>query len=171
MPTITDLLSPAQLAGYAAFLLGLLCFAQTDDRRFKLFMALECLAYTLHFAMLDHPSAAASSLISLARSMAAIRWRRPAVGVFFIALSLGMGYALYSGWLSMLPILASCIGTFSLFFLHGLAMRMLMLLGTTLWLVNNVCVGSVGGVLLEACLLSTNLWTISRLWRRQRRSS
>ena len=35
-----ELFSSAQLAGYAAFVFGMACFAQTDDRRFKIFMAL-----------------------------------------------------------------------------------------------------------------------------------
>lgn len=36
---------------------------------------------------------------------------------------------------------------------------------TLLRLVNNLLVGSVGGSLLDACLLVANLWTIRRLWR------
>ena len=45
-------------------------------------------------------------------------------------------------------------------------MRLLMLLGTLLWLVNNLVVGSVGGSLLEATIALTNSWTLWRLWRR-----
>ena len=63
--------------------------------------------------------------------------------------SASLGVWLMHGWLSLLPIAASCIGTFSLFFLHGLRMRALMLVGTGLWLVNNLLVGSIGGTLLE----------------------
>ncbi len=159
------LFSPAQGFGYLAFGMGMACFAQTDDKRFKVFMALECLAYVVHFALLGQPTAVASSLVSLARSVAAMRFRQPRVGVFFILLSLVLGLWLQQSWASMLPILASCIGTFALFFLQGLRMRLLMLLGTGLWLCNNLIVGSVGGSLLEATLLLTNSWTIWRLWR------
>lgn len=161
---LASLLSPAQLAGYAAFAFGMLCFAQTDDRRFKIFMALECAAYVLHFALLGQSTAVASTVVSLLRSVAALKLRTPAVGLFFIALSLGLGAWLYQGWVSLLPIAASCIGTAALFFLQGLRMRVLMLCGTLLWLVNNLLVGSIGGSLLEACLLVSNLWTIRRLW-------
>lgn len=166
LPTdLSSLLSPAQLAGYAAFAFGLLCFAQTDDRRFKVFMALECAAYVLHFALLGQPTAVASTAVSLLRSVAALKWRTTAVGLFFIALSLGLGAWLYTGWVSLLPIAASCIGTTALFFLQGLRMRVLMLCGTLLWLVNNLLVGSVGGSLLEACLVASNVWTIRRMWQ------
>ena len=103
--------------------------------------------------------------VSLARSVASLKWRTPAVGIFFVVLSLAFGIMPGSGWLSWLPIAASCIGTTALFFLHGLRMRVLMLLGTLLWLVNNLLVGSIGGSLLEACLALANLHTIRGLWR------
>ncbi len=147
------------------------CFLQTDDRRFKSVMALECAAYIGHFALLGQPTAVASTAVSLARSVASLKWRTPAVGLFFIALSLGLGAWLFQGWLSLLPIAASCIGSAALFFLQGLRMRALMLLGTLLWLVNNLLVGSIGGTLLEACLAVANLRTIAQLWRAERQAS
>lgn len=165
MPDLASLLTPAQCFGYLAFVFGVACFAQTDDRRFKLFMALECAAYVLHFALLGQPTAVASNLVSLGRSVAALRSRTPAVGLFFIALSLGLGAWLFRGWASLLPIVASCIGTTALFFLQGPRIRLLMLCGTLLWLLNNAWVGSIGGTALEATLALTNSWTLWRLWR------
>jgi hypothetical protein len=160
-----DLLSPAQLLGYAAFVFGVACFAQLDDRRFKLFMAAECAAYIGHFWLLGQPTAVASTTVSLLRSLASIKAKTPAVGIFFMLLSAGLGLWLMQGWLSLLPIAASCIGTFALFFLDGLRMRALMLLGTLLWLLNNLLVGSIGGTALEAVLALTNAHTIWRISR------
>lgn len=163
---LADLLSPAQLLGYLAFGFGVACFLQTDDRRFKILMALECLSYVLHFWLLGQPTAVASSLVSLGRSVAALRFpRSPWVGLFFVALSLGFGAWLATGWLSLLPIAASCIGTTALFFLQGLPMRLLMLVGTLLWVANNLIVGSVGGTALELTVAAVNGWTIWRIWR------
>jgi hypothetical protein len=48
-------------------------------------------------------------------------------------------------------------------------MRVLMLCGTLLWLVNNLLVGSVGGSLLEACLVASNVWTIRSMWQARHR--
>ncbi len=158
-----DWLSPAQLLGYLAAAFGLACFAQTNDRRFKLFMAAECAAFIGHFALLGQPTAVASTTVSLLRSLASLRGRSPALGVFFIALSAGLGLWLMTGPLSLLPIAASCIGTYALFFQSGVRMRGLMLIGTLCWLVNNVLVGSVGGTVLEAAIAATNGWTIWRM--------
>jgi len=118
-----------------------------------------------HFALLGQGTAVASTTVSLLRSLASLKARTPAVGLFFIALSLAFGAWLYTGWVSLLPIAASCIGTAALFFLQGLRMRLLMLCGTALWLLNNLLLGSVGGSLLEACLLASNAWTIRRMLR------
>lgn len=158
-----DWFSPAQLLGYLAAAFGLACFAQTNDRRFKLFMAAECAAFIGHFALLGQPTAVASTTVSLLRSLASLRGRSPALGVFFIALSAGLGLWLMTGPLSLLPIAASCIGTYALFFQSGVRMRALMLVGTGCWLVNNVLVGSVGGTVLEGAIAATNGWTIWRL--------
>jgi hypothetical protein len=163
---LTTALMPAQWPGCAAFAFGMACFLQTDDRRFIVFMALECAAYALHFALLGEGTAVASTLISLARSLAALKSRTPAVGLAFIALNLVAGAWLFDGLRSLLPIAASVVGTAALFFLKGVSMRLLMLLGTAMWLLNNLLVGSVGGSLLEACLLGANAMTIWRLWRR-----
>lgn len=154
--------------GWLALGCGLACFSQTDDRRFKLFMAGECAAYIVHFALLGQATAVASTTVSLLRSLAALRTRSRRVGLFFIALSAGLGLALATGWSSLLPIAASCIGSVALFFLQGLHMRLLMLAGTLLWLVNNLLVGSVGGSLLEALLALANLRTCWQLWRQPR---
>ncbi len=160
-----DWFSPAQLLGYLAAAFGLACFAQTNDRRFKLFMAAECAAFIGHFALLGQPTGVASTTVSLLRSLAGLRGRSPVLGVLFIVLSAGLGLWLMSGPLSLLPIAASCMGTYALFFQSGVRMRALMLIGTLCWLVNNVLVGSVGGTVLEAAIAVTNGWTIWRMRR------
>jgi hypothetical protein len=157
------LLTLPQLFGWVAFLFGMACFLQTSDLRFKQFMALECAAYVVHFLMLGQWTASASATVSLGRSVAAVRYPFKAVGLFFMGLSLACGAMLYTSWVSWLPILASVLGTYALFFLKGVPMRFVMLWGTTLWLVHNYWVGSVGGTVLEAVLCITNLVTLLRM--------
>ena len=157
------LLTLPQLFGWGAFLFGMACFLQTSDLRFKQFMALECAAYVIHFLMLGQWTASASATVSLGRSVAAVRYPFKAVGLFFMGLSLACGAMLYTSWVSWLPILASVLGTYALFFLKGVPMRFVMLWGTTLWLVHNYWVGSVGGTVLEAVLCITNFVTLLRM--------
>jgi hypothetical protein len=165
---LTDWLSPAQCFGYAAFVLGVGCFLQTDDRRFKVFMAGECVAYVVHFALLGNPTAVVSSLLSLTRSLLSLRTRSPWVAVAVVAANIGFGLAIARQPSDWLPLMASCLGTLALFTLQGVPMRLLMLCGTGLWIANNLIVGSIGGTALEIVIAVINLTTITRMLRQGR---
>lgn len=160
-------LSPAQLVGYLAFVLGVGCFLQTDDRRFKWFMTGECIAYVLHFALLGNPTAVASSALSTLRSVLSMHTRSAWVAAGVVAANLGFGLAIASKPSDWLPLGASCLGTLALFLLQGIPMRLLMLCGTALWIANNMVAGSIGGTALEIVVAAVNLSTILRLTRQR----
>ncbi len=162
-----DWFSPAQCVGYVAFVLGVGCFLQSDDRRFKLFMAGECLAYIVHFALLGNPTAVASTSVSLLRSLLALRTRSLWVVALVIALNVGLGLAFVRQPGDWLPLTASCLGTLALFLLQGIPMRLVMLCGTCLWIANNIIAGSIGGTALEVIVACVNIATILRLRRVQ----
>src|SRR5436309_1258322 len=127
-----DWLSPAQCIGYIAFVLGVASFLQTDDRRFRCFMAGECLAYVAHFALLGNPTAVASSIVSAARSLLSLRTRSGWVAASVVAASVTFGLAMARHASDWLPLGASSLGTLALFLLQGIPMRLLMLCGTVL---------------------------------------
>lgn len=160
-----DWLAPAQLVGYLAFALGVSCFLQTDDRRFKWLMTGECLAYVVHFALLGNPTAVASSLVSMTRSLLSLHTRSRWVAVAVLATNLSLGLALAHRPADWLPLGASCLGTIALFTLQGVPMRLLMLCGTGLWIANNLIAGSIGGTALEVVVATVNLHTIWRMTR------
>jgi hypothetical protein len=157
--------SPAQLFGYAAFAFGVACFLQKNDLRLKALLSLECLSCVVHFWLLGNPTAAGVSAVSVTRSLVSMRSRSAWVAFAFMLCSAGMGLWLGTGWLSVLPVAASCVGTSALFLFSGIRMRLLMLVGASLWLTNNIVSGSIGGTLLELMILSANSWTIWRLHR------
>ncbi len=161
--TVAAWFSPAQLFGYVAFVLGVGCFLQTDDRRFKWFMTGECIAYVVHFALLGNPTAVASSSLSMLRSLLSLRTRSAWVAVAVVAANIGFGLAIATQPSDWLPLTASCLGTIALFTLQGVPMRLLMLCGTGLWIANDLIVGSIGGTALEVVIAVINLTTIARL--------
>lgn len=160
-----DWFSPAQCVGYLAFVLGVGSFLQTDDRRFKWFMAGECAAYVVHFALLGNPTAVASSVISMVRSLLALRTRAWWVAALVVTANIAFGLAVAEKPSDWLPLLASCIGTLALFLLQGIPMRLVMLCGTALWIANNILAGSIGGTALEVVVAVVNASTIVRLAR------
>lgn len=157
-----------QCLGLVAFVFGMASFLQTSDRRFKVFMSLECAAYVLHFALMGQWTASASASVSLGRSVASVRYPYKAVGLFFMALSVACGLWLFTSWISWLPIAASVLGTYALFFLQRIRMRLVMLVGTIFWLTHNLGVGSIGGTLLEAVLCLVNAMTVFRMYQADR---
>lgn len=160
--------SPAQCMGYAAFVVGILAFLQKSDRRLKFLNASECLIYAVHFVLLGNLPASASSLVSGFRSLLALRTRSPAVAFLMLAIGLGLGAHLASDIFGWFPIIASCIATVAVFFLHGVPMRLFLLSSTLLWLVNNIISGSIGGTLLEATIAVVNVTTILRMQKEAR---
>jgi len=160
-----DALSPAQLFGYLAFILGVSSFLQKNDRHFKLYMFAECIAYILHFSLLGNPTAVASSAISAARSALSLYTRSAWVAGAVVLTNLALGLSLVEHWWNWFPLLASCIGTLALFLLTGVRMRIVMLFGTFLWIANNIISGSIGGTALECVILAVNSHTIWRMRR------
>ena len=165
---LIDWFSPAQCVGYIAFVLGVGSFLQKDERRFKLFMAGECLAYVVHFGLLGNPTAVASSTVSLLRSLLALRTRSVWVALAIVAINVALGLSLASQPSDWLPLAASCLGTLALFLLSGVPMRLLMLCGTGLWIANNLIAGSIGGTALELVVAVVNTVTIVRMARAAR---
>ncbi len=158
-----QLFSPAQCAGYLAFVLGVTAFLQKDDRRLKLFVASECLVYTVHFTLLGNPAAAGSALVSAVRSFLARKSRSPVLAWLIIAINVALGALLSRGRASWIPVVAASAGTLAVFRLEGIPMRLLLLASTFLWLTNNILSGSIGGTLLESAIATVNTSTVIRL--------
>lgn len=156
--------------GYVAFVLGVFAFMQKSDGRLKFFNASQCLAYTVHFALLGNFSAASSALISSARSFLALRYRSLGLAVSVLALNLVVGWLVAKTALGWVPVLASCIATVAVFKMQGVALRLALLTCTFLWLVNNIASGSIGGTLLECFIAVANITTISRMRKAAKRA-
>ncbi len=158
-----------QLLGLVSYAIGVYCFFQKDDRKLKIFMFVLQFNNCMHFALLGAPTAVLSSFLSLVRSGLSLKTSSKLLAWLFIALSIAVGAWLAERWLDFLPIVGTCIGTYALFCLTGIRMRVALLVGASFWLANNIVVGSIGGTLLEITLISVNSSTIVRLWLAKRR--
>jgi hypothetical protein len=160
-----ELFSPAQCFGYLSFVVGVSAFLQKSDRRFKWLNAGQSLVYAAHFVLLGNLPASASSLISCVRSLLALKPRSPLVPALIVVIYLAAGVVLARSGAGWIPIIASCVGTVAIFNMRGIALRMVLLGCTFLWLVNNFLSGSIGGVLLESVIAIANIATIIRMFR------
>lgn len=155
--------SPAQILGYAAFVLGVTAFLQKDDRRLKILIAAESLTYTAHFWLLENIPASVSAFITSGRTLLSLKTRSRLVMVLIICINISFGLAVARTGAGWLPIMASSLGTLAVFMLQGIPMRLVLLCCTLLWLANNIISRSIGGTLLEATIAVANTSTLVRI--------
>ncbi|MEE3607948.1 YgjV family protein [Avibacterium paragallinarum] len=158
-----------QFLGILAFILGVICFYQRNDRKLKIVMLIQNITYMSHFILLDAKVAALSSLLSTLRTATSIYISSKYIALGFVIVGIIFGYVIADSVWQVFPIIASTIGTISLFLLKGIPMRLFMLVGSACWLTNNILVGSLGGVLLESTVMFVNTITIIRLMRQTHR--
>ncbi|MGR5177140.1 YgjV family protein [Vibrio parahaemolyticus] len=166
-----DLFSVGQLLGILSFGLGISTFYQKNDRQLKILMLIFNINHLLHYLLLGSLSSALAAALSAARTTASICTHSKRIAWSFIVLSVVVGVVIADDYSQLLPILGTTIGTYSMFMLKGMSMRIGFLFGGVCWLSNNILVGSVGGTLLEVTLLATNLVTIKKLCHEQQVAS
>lgn len=157
----------AQALGLLSFALGISTFYQKEDKKLKILMLIFNLNHLLHYLLLGSLVSALGALLSAIRTATAIHCSSKIFAMVFIAISVLSGLCLAQGVWQLWPIVGTVIGTYSVFMLQGIRLRIGFLLGASCWLINNIYVGSVGGTLLEISAMVMNCTTIFRLYRAQ----
>jgi len=161
-------LSIAQGFGFISLVLGILTFYQKDDRKLKIMMLLLQLNHVIHYMLLGSLISAFSALLSALRTATAIYISSKIVAMAFIVVGLISGIVLADSLWDLLPVIGMMIGTYAIFVLKGIQLRIGLLASASFWLINNIVVGSIGGTLLELTNLAVNGATVFRLLREQR---
>ena len=154
----------AQWVGFVSFLLGILSFWQRDDRKLKLYMLAFYSIHTVHFLLLGSMTSAFASSLSLLRTFVAIKYASKRLCWVAIIILVVVGVYLATSWVQAFSILGTAVGTYAIFNLQGIQLRFGMILGALCWLTNNILMGSMGGILLEAFLIMLNLITAYRIY-------
>jgi len=150
----------AQIVGFVACFVSLHACLRRDEKRFKLAILTGCLLWAAHNAMLGANMAAILSLIAAVRTALSfdVQNRKWAIVLFgvYLALSLSDKNSAFD-WL---PILATFIGTYSLFYCKGVTLRIVHCFGAPLWIIHDLHYGSIGGVISQSCMLALSIYTI-----------
>ena len=155
--------TPAQLLGYLALVLGVAGFLQKSDTRLKVLIAAESIAYVVHFILLGNYPASGSAGVSCLRNLTSLKTRAPVWIAVFLTVNVAIGVTFAKSVMGWLPVTASCLATVAIFRMRGIPMRIVLLVCTLLWLVNNGLSGSIGGTVLESIIAIVNVTTILRL--------
>ncbi|EWH08410.1 hypothetical protein DS2_17452 [Catenovulum agarivorans DS-2] len=154
----------AQAFGILSFMIGACAFLQKNDQHLKVYLCFLFGCQTTHFYLLGAYTAVAANALSLIRTIISVRYSKAWLGIVFICANVFWGVLLYTTPISLLAIAGACFGTYAVFFLQGIPMRIAFILGAVSWLTHNLFVQSVGATLLEIMVIITNLITIYRLY-------
>ncbi|QQX79410.1 YgjV family protein [Shewanella sp. KX20019] len=110
-----------------------------------------------HFALLEQWTATALMLLATMRYYVSIFSHSKRLMCIFLSLNtLVLAYT-FSGVLSLLSFTGSSVQTMAAFCHSDLRLRQLMLIGTSIWLINNALLGSPAAVVMELLFISSNL--------------
>ncbi|WP_110685636.1 YgjV family protein [Salinicola aestuarinus] len=161
-----------QFFGIISLTLCLLAFASRRDERLMTYLILANVAFALQFVFFQSWTAAALTVLVIARIALARRYPG-STGVMggVLAASLVAAWMTWQSWADLPALLAMVTGTVGMFLLNGVAMRVFLGLAALGWMLSHLLAGSVGGTLAEALVIVTNAITIVRLVRARRRDA
>ncbi|MCL6407557.1 YgjV family protein [Dickeya dadantii] len=158
----------AQAVGVLAFLVGITMFFNRSEKKFKIQLSAYSAVIACHFFLMGANAAGMSAMLNSGRTLITLKTNNTAVMFVFIILTLALGLPGVKHPMELLPIIGTVCSTWALFRAHGLAMRGIIWCSTSLWVMHNIWLGSIGGSLIEASFLVMNGYNIVRFWRMQR---
>lgn len=140
------------------FTLAIECYAMQlkDKNRILALLSLSCLFNGCHYLLLDQPTAGYIFLFSSIRFLISIKWKRQWMAAAALCVSLIITYYTYNGLLSILGFLATVFITTGSFSKNDKFLRLMMVLGGSLWLIHNAIVGTPVGILVEVIFVGSS---------------
>ncbi|WP_245409841.1 YgjV family protein [Pararhizobium haloflavum] len=155
-----------ELVGLIALLLCIAAFASKDDDRLLTILIAANVAFAVQFAAFGAFVASAISAVIILRIVLARRFpgSRTATGAILV-LTAAVAALTWSSPIDIFPLTAGLIGTYAMFMLRGIPMRLGLAAAATCWAITNFLAGSMGALAAETLVLATNVVTIVRLAR------
>jgi hypothetical protein len=116
-------------------------------------MGIGALFIAAHYYVLDQHTAAAMFLIAATRHFITIRFRSNYLYAAFVMSALGFVSFSYSSYLSVMSGVANILMVSGSFSNSQKNMRLLLMAGAFIWLINNVIIFSPAAILLEVMFL------------------
>lgn len=155
----------AQTIGFIAFCLGVFSFVQKQDNYLRILMLAQAYTLCLHFVLMGAFTGAIAAFITGTRNgLSVFTWAKKLSPVFYAAI-LMFGWLTYQSPVDILPVFAGLMGTTAFFFLSHIPMRLTLVCASSLWLVHNIVIGSIGPSLMEAGMIVAGLYRITRMKR------
>ncbi len=166
--SLTD--SLGQLFGLVALAFCIAGFANKNDDRLMVLLISANVAFALMFAFFESWTAAALTVLVIVRIALARRYQGSwTIMLAMLGVNLLVAWATWKSATDVFPLAAATLGTVGMFMLRGIPLRIVLGLAAFCWMLNNIVIGSVGGILAEGMVLVTNIITIIRLYQLQKK--
>ena len=138
--------------------LAIECFAMQlkNKNRILALLSVSCLFNGFHYLLLHQPTAGYIFIFSSIRFLIAIRWKFQWMATASLCISLLITVYSYSGFLSVVGFMATVFITIGSFSANDKFLRIMMIIGGTLWLIHNTVLWSPVGILVEAVFVGSS---------------
>ncbi|WP_076410186.1 YgjV family protein [Shewanella sp. UCD-KL12] len=141
----------------AAIVFDLISFQFKHKQQIVACLCISAVLISSHFYLLEQLTAACLMLLAALRYLVTIFSHSKRIMWVFISVSAITSLFTYTGWLSVISLVGSTIQTRAAFCQSDQNLRLLMIIGTCVWLLNNALAGSPMGVLMEVLFIASNL--------------
>lgn len=147
----------SQLLVAIAIVFDLISFQFKNKQNIVACLCVSALLISSHFYLLEQWTAAALMMLAAIRYFVTIFSHSKRVMLIFLCTGSLVSLLTFTGLLSFISFLASSIQTRAAFCQNDQHLRLVMIVGTSVWLLNNALVGSPAGVLMETLFIASNL--------------
>lgn len=156
----------AQIVGLIATAFIIVAYSFKNDTSYRAIASAGGFLFSLHFFMLGAFAGSAVNLINGFRSISAIHFHKSKkLMLFFMALYIFSAFFVVEEFIDALPFLNGLLGAYAIFQLSGIRMRLVMLVVSGMWMAYNIIFMSIGGIITECFVLTSNCITIYRIFR------
>ncbi|GIU08741.1 hypothetical protein TUM4261_15920 [Shewanella sp. c952] len=140
-----------------AIVFDILSFQFKQKQKIVACLSISGVLITSHFALLEQWTATILMLLATIRYFVTIFSHSKRIMSLFLCLNAFALILTFSGVLSVLSFLGSSLQTIAAFCKNDRRLRQLMLIGTSVWLINNAVLGSPAAVVMEILFISSNI--------------
>ncbi|NIC05672.1 YgjV family protein [Billgrantia bachuensis] len=149
-----------------ALALCIVAFASKRDDRLFVLLLFANVAFAAQFALFESWVAAGISALIVLRIALVRRFpRNRAFMLGMLLATLVVALLTWSGPRDIPALAAGLLGTYGMFMLSGIPMRIALATAALCWVASNVLAGSIGGTIAESLIFLTNVITMLRLRR------
>lgn len=150
-----------QLFWILAAIITICAFIYNDKKKTLNLLLIGWVFWILQFALLWALSWAFVNIFWFVRTLLAkYNQNDKRLIIFLFLIIVIISYFTYSGPLSLLPLIATLIWTYALFYYQWVTFRVMLVIPTTLWLIYNYHVGSIWGTIREIIILLLHIKVI-----------